>query len=266
MQNDLNCFNASLISGFSTESGARSGNFCEVTKGVVAGMPALIAGSGEPLVFLHGFMSQKEAFLNQLVFFAKRFKTIAVDMKGFGENSFMPYPYTLSDYVRDFYFLVGTLGGKVNVVAHSFGCRVALKAAAESDKINKLVLVGAAGLKTKKGLKYYSKKAVYRLIGRLFKKEKREKIFFSPDYNMLGDVMKQSFKYVTGELLDEKLKYIKSPVLAVFGENDRQTPPYLAKKIKANITGAETHIMKGCGHFCFAESPREFNFSVNEFL
>ena len=239
---------------------------CKPTETVIAGMPALVSGSGEPLVFLHGFMSSKEAFSSQIAFFSKRFKTVAVDMKGFGENSPMTYPYTLSDYVRDFYFLADALGGKVNVIAHSFGCRVALKAAAESDKINKLVLCGTAGLKTKKSFKFYAKRCVYRLIGGLFEKEKREKIFFSSDYNMLDDVMKQSFKYVTSKFLDDELKNVKSPVLAVFGENDDQTPPYLAKKIKANINGAQTHIMKGCGHFCFAEKPNEFNFAVNEFL
>ena len=69
-------------------------------------LPVIIKGEGSPLIFLHGFMSQKEAFLSQINFFSKRFKVYAPDLTGFGENDYMPYPYALCDYLNDFLSLV----------------------------------------------------------------------------------------------------------------------------------------------------------------
>lgn len=230
-------------------------------------LPAIIKGSGKPLVFLHGFMSSKEAFLNQINFFSKRFKVYAPDLKGFGENDKMPFPYTLGDYLNDFLFLVSqTNSKKVSVAAHSFGCRVALKALCETDVIERAVLVGAAGLKTKKNARYFFRKAGYKICKPFLPRERLEAKFFSEDYNMLGDVQKSSFKLVTSEKFDEKLFLIKAPVLAVFGENDRETPPYLANRIVKSVPNARKYIMKGCGHFCFLENPAEFNLVLNEFL
>ena len=71
-----------------------------------------------------------------------------------------------------------------------------LKAMATTNKIQKAVLCGVAGLKSKKTVKKICKTCVYRLIRPLFKKEQLEKIFFSSDYNMLSGVQKQSFIYI----------------------------------------------------------------------
>lgn len=230
-------------------------------------LPAIIKGDGSPLIFLHGFMSSKEAFLSQIDYFSKKFKVYAPDLTGFGENSFMPYPYSLKDYLNDFLRLAAqTQSEKVSVIAHSFGCRITLKALCETNVIKQAVLVGAAGLKTKKSARYYFKRAGYKLLKPFLTKDALEKRFFSVDYNLLDDVKKCSFKLVTSELFDEKLKKISVPVLAVFGENDAETPTYLADRIEKNVLGAQKYIMKGCGHFCFVEKPNEFNFVVNEFL
>ena len=230
-------------------------------------LPVIIKGSGKPLVFLHGFMSSKEAFLNQINFFSKKFKVYAPDLTGFGENEKMPFPYTLGDYLNDFLALVSqSKSKKVSVAAHSFGCRIALKALCETDVVDRAVLIGAAGLKTKKSARYFLRKAGYKICKPFLTRERLESKFFSEDYNMLGSVQKSSFKLVTSETFDDKLSAIKVPILAVFGENDRETPPYLADKIVNGVKGAQKYIMKGCGHFCFLEKPAEFNLIANEFL
>lgn len=233
---------------------------------LICGVPAIIKGEGKPLVFLHGFMACKETFSAQIEFFSKRYTVIAPDLTGFGENAFMPHPYSLTDYVNEFYALAEKFGGRVSVIAHSFGCRIALKALTESNVIRQAVLTGAAGLKPRRGVKYYAKKAGYKLLKNVLPRKRLEKCFFSPDYNMLSPVMKQSFKLVTGELFDCSLKKINAPVFAVFGEKDDQTPPYFADRIVKNVQGAQKYIIKGCGHFCFIDAPREFNLVVNEFL
>lgn len=232
----------------------------------VNGKKTIVAGKGEPLIFLHGFMSSKEAFRAQIGFFSEYFTVYAPDLCGFGENREMDYPYSLDDYVREFNELVDFVGGKTRVIAHSFGCRVALKAAASSDGITKAVLCGVAGLKPPFSAKKAAKRFFYRLLRPFISRESAEKLFFSPDYLMTGGALRESFKKVTGEYLDGVLKDVKCPVLCVFGENDRETPPTIGKRLKNGISRCDCAIMKGCGHFCFAENPAEFNYVTREFL
>ena len=91
-------------------------------------IPIIEKGEGKPLIFLHGYMCSKEIFASQIDFFAKTHKVIAYDLYGFGENLPMQNAYSLDDYVQEFFNVALSYGEKVSVVAHSFGCRVILKA------------------------------------------------------------------------------------------------------------------------------------------
>lgn len=226
----------------------------------------IVCGKGEPLVFLHGYLSSKEAFSAQIAFFSRYYKVYAPDLTGFGKNVPMPYAYDLDDYVREFSQLLKSIGKPVCVVAHSFGCRIAIKAMSEGLPVKKAVLCGVAGLKPRFSLKKTLKKRIYRAVRPFFNKEHLEKRFFSSDYNMLDGVMKESFKKIVGEYLDDRLETIKCPVLCVFGSNDRDTPPYLAERIRKKLPSVRVEFIADAGHFCFSEKSAEFNYRVREFL
>lgn len=229
----------------------------------VCGKKCIVKGEGKPLVFLHGFMSSKEAFLRQIEYFSHFYRVYAPDLTGFN-GSEMPYPYRLDDYVDELKNLVGRAGGKADLVAHSFGCRIAIKAAANYDFIGKMVLCGVAGLKPRFSLKKAVHRKAYKLLRPIIGKQKAEKIFCSADYLLTSGNLRESFKLVTSEYCDDYLKAIKCPTFCVFGENDKETPPYLLKRLKKK--GIEGVIMKSCGHFCFVENPTEFNAILAEFL
>lgn len=230
-------------------------------------MPAIIKGRGKPIVFLHGYLSCKEVFAAQIDFFSRYYTVFAVDMKGFGANTPMQYPYSLDDYVNDYYALINYVGEIPDVIAHSFGCRVILKAASEkTNAAKKIVLCGAAGLKPAFSFKKVLKRRGYSLTKKILPQNVAEKIFFSSDYNAVDGVMRQSFKKIVGQYLDGFLPQIHNPVFAVFGENDKQTPISLANKLTKNISDCKTYAMKNCGHFCFLDNYTEFNYVVREFL
>lgn len=229
-------------------------------------MPAIIKGSGKPIVFLHGYLSCKEAFAAQIDFFSRYYTVFAVDMKGFGKNTPMQYPYSLDDYVNDYYALINYIGEVPDVIAHSFGCRVILKAASKNNAAKKIVLCGPAGLKPAFSLKKALKRRGYALTKNILSKSIVEKMFFSSDYNAVDGVMRQSFKKIVGEYLDGVLPQIQNSVFAVFGENDKQTPTSLINKLTKNISYCKTYVMKNCGHFCFLDNSAAFNYVVREFL
>ena len=229
-------------------------------------IPLILEGKGTPLILLHGFMMNKESFASQISYFSKYFKVCAYDMCGFGQNSCMTYPYNLDDYVSEFLKVANMFSSKVNVIAHSFGARVVLKCASLYDIIDKMVICGGAGLKPRYSFKKSAKRCVYRLIRPLFKKEQLEKIFFSSDYNMLGDVMKESFKLVTSEHLDGLLNKIECPTMAIYGSDDDQTPIYMGRRLQSRMKNCKLFVMEGCNHFCYLQKPTLFNSVVKEFL
>ena len=100
----------------------------------------LQTGKGKDLVFLHGYLSSKEAFTAQINYFSKFFRVTAIDFVGFGGGKPLVEPYSVEDYAVWTEEVLRLLGvEKPHVVAHSFGCRVAVKMAARSpdcfDKI-----------------------------------------------------------------------------------------------------------------------------------
>ena len=224
-------------------------------------MPLIVRGEGKPLLMLHGYLSNKESFIYQINFFSKRRKVIVPDMVGFGGTK-MPYPYTLDDYARDIRGLIYSENGKTDVIAHSFGARVLFRLLPD-EAIDKIVLTGAAGIRPRPSLKKGLAIARYKLRKRLGLDVSK---FGSADYKALDGVMRQSFVSVVNERLEKEIKAVKNECLLVFGENDKETPLYMAKKLKRYIKNSSLVVIKDAGHFAFVDKPDQFDLIVKEFL
>ena len=179
----------------------------------------------------------------------------------------MEYPYSLDDYIADLEKFVHDNGiEKPHVIAHSFGGRIAIKLASKNPEFfDKIVLTGSAGLKPKRSLKYRIKKLLFKAI-KPFLKDRKPKFFDSKDYLSLDSVMKKSFVKIVNEHLDDNLKNVKNKTFIVYGEKDKETPVYMAKRLNKNIKNSKLLLIKGAGHFCFIDNPEKFNWEVREFL
>lgn len=219
------------------------------------------------IIFLHGYLSSSNAFYKQKEFLQRDFNLWFLDLKGFGDNLNMEYPYSLNDYVDEVkeYAYKNSLR-RPNVIAHSFGGRIAIKiASSQEDFFNKLVLTGCAGLKPKNTIKKFVKKSCFNILKPFVKKEKL-RCFYSKDYLSLSPVMQQSFIKVVNEHLDEYISNIKNQTLLIFGKNDKQTPLYMAKKLNEQIINSKLIVFEDAGHFAFIDCPMKFNLEVKEFL
>ena len=143
---------------------------------------------------MHGYLSDKRVFSYQYPFFNRDFEVFSLDLKGFGENDNMDYPFSLDDYVEEVKeFCYKNKVERPSVIAHSFGGRIVTKLSAnEKDFFNKIVLTGSAGLKPKKSIKKIFKTTCYKLLKKAKGKKNLDR-FFSSDYNKLSEVMKKSF-------------------------------------------------------------------------
>lgn len=217
------------------------------------------------LVFLHGYQSKKESFYYQVQYFKRYFRVIAIDMRGFGKAKKLDKPWRVEDYAKEIEEYLKDLGiNKCSIIAHSFGGRVAFKLIQRGKvDIISLVLVGGAGMKPRRNLKYLYRVLKYRLC-KLFK-IKTKKVG-SNEYRALTGVERQTFVNVVNEHFESVAKGIKIPTLLVYGSRDKQTPPYMGRRLRKLIKGSKLYIMKGQGHFCFCIQWALFNNVTHTFL
>ncbi len=109
----------------------------------------LEAGSGPPLVLLHGTGGHAESWIRNVLPLAAHFHVYAIDMVGHGFSDKPDLAYTPRDYaahVRAFLDAVGV--ARAHVTGESLGGWVALWLALEHpERIDRLILNTAAGLK-----------------------------------------------------------------------------------------------------------------------
>ena len=190
------------------------------------------------------------------------FCVTAVDFYGFGASPAPTHPVDLQYYVDGVVELMRHYNMEdVTVVAHSFGARVAIRLATQTDRVAGLVLVGAAGLKPRRTLRYYLRIARARWYA-LWGLPRPEG---SPDYEALEGPMRRTFVNIVHTYQDSEVARIACPVLLVWGTEDRETPLYMLRRFQRLLPDSRTVLMEGCNHFCFVQQPARFDALVKEY-
>lgn len=223
-------------------------------------------GTGKDLVCLHGYQSSKEAFAAQIAYFSRFYRVTALDLLGFGKSGALQQPFSVSDYAEWTKDALQRLDiVRPHVIAHSFGCRVAIKmASADPTLFDKMVWTGPAGIIRRRGIRYYVKVYGYR-IARKIAPEYAESRFGSVEYRTLSPIMKESYKKIVNEDLRTEASRIENPVWIIEGREDRTTPLSEARIYQKCLKKGALKQIDG-GHFAFAENPIAFNLLTEEFF
>lgn len=249
------------------------------------------AGSGPPLVLLHGFASSVYTWSEVLPALAARHDVVALDLPGFGGTETRP-TLTAQDLARVVPAVADGLGlGRYDLVGHSLGGAVAaVTAASHPQRVGRLVLVDAAGF----NLSAADRPAVVRAVG-LVPPAVFELLPLQRPATALG--LRQVFhddRLVTRERLDEYLApmvrpgtaaalrslldsrdgldvpaqvgRIRQPTLVVWGQDDRWIDVSHATRFLSAIPGARVEILGACGHMPQEERPEAFTRAVLGFL
>ena len=215
------------------------------------------------LVLLHGWQGNSTNFQN-LTNLKSKFSTLEIDFPPFGKSK-EPKGWNVFSYANMVISLCEHLKIKnAHFLGHSFGGRICiLVGIIKPELISKIVLVDGAGMKTKRKASFYLKKTRYTMLKILGRDTSN---IGSSDYLALSPEMRKTFSSIVSTTLEEYACKLKQETLIVFGENDKETPVYMAKKLNKCIKNSSLYIMKNCGHFCFLEKPYEFCKVVFKFL
>lgn len=219
------------------------------------------AGSGYPIILLHGWGARKETFNKLFLHLAENFMVYVIDLPGFGETE-IGLPMSMDSVVDLIYHFNLKLSiDNPILLGHSYGGRLAIIYASKYE-VKKLILVASAGLKQKLNFK---KKLKVRLYKALKKCGLRIKMG-SRDYIDSDNVKRHMLVEAVNTDLTENLKKISAETLLIYGTNDKVTPTKLGRRIKNNINNSILVEMEDCGHFLYLERAMEFQLILDSFI
>lgn len=214
-------------------------------------------------IFLHGWGCDHTSllFCNDLT----KNSCLFVDFPPFGKSGKSLEDWNVFTYANMVIALCKKLKiTNFNLIGHSFGGRIAIIVAVLcKGETNSLVLIDSAGVKPRRSLNYYVKVGTYKLKRRLGLDVSK---YGSCDYLALTPNMRKVFNSIVNTHLDEFLPYIKCDTLIVFGENDKTTPIYMAKRLHKKIKSSRLVIVGNAGHFSYVDRRLEFSKILKDFL
>lgn len=236
-------------------------------------------GAGEHTVLLlHGWGGSSASMAPLIRDLKGDHRVIAPDLPGHGESGIPEEPWDVDDYTDCVIALADRAGvGRADLIAHSFGGRIALKLGAEHpERIGRMLLTGCAGIPTRPeaerrlraGMAGLVKKVGNTVLGS--KADTLRERFIarhgSQDYKALPPSMRETFNRVLDQDLTPCLSKIKAPTLLAWGTLDTATPFWMGEQMERTIRDAALIRFEGGTHFAYLEQYPRFLAIAREFL
>jgi pimeloyl-ACP methyl ester carboxylesterase len=240
------------------------------------------AGSGPPLLFLHGVSGVQpgDPFVARL---ARDHRVIAPRLPGFGESSGTEHLLDLHDLIYYELDLLDTLGLRgLPIVGHSLGGMVAAElAAVQPDRFSALVLIAPFGLWNPAypvadffamspaqlaAATYHDPSAPAAQAAARPPDDNEAYIAFMLDR---AKALATAAKYlwpIPNRGLVRRLHRVAAPTLLVWGESDRIVPPRYAEDFRAAIARAQVTIIPAAGHLPQVEQADQTADAVLNFI
>jgi pimeloyl-ACP methyl ester carboxylesterase len=241
-------------------------------------------GRGETIVLIHGGQMDRRMWDAQFDLFARRYRVIRYDIRGFGKSDAPAKPYSNA---ADLHSLLRHLGEKkAGLIGLSLGAAVATDFALIHPEMADSLLLVCPGLG---GFPFQDKANDLRAVVEAARDDGFEKaadlwlknpyMSVAMEKPALRDQLRQLARdngrcWLNNPLLirplnppaAERLREIRAPTLVIGGERDVSDIHKIVAKLAAEIPGARKIIVAGAGHLVPMEQPEEFNRLALEFL
>jgi pimeloyl-ACP methyl ester carboxylesterase len=278
------------------EVGGRPVNVIDV--GPAEGADGGAGGAVGTIVWIHGLSGSWQNWLENLPFFARTHRCVAMDLPGFGASPMPAGAISISGYAAAVDELLRELGvSRAVVVGNSMGGFVGLELAiAYGTWVDKLVLVSAAGLSIEHqrneralGLLRAGSRAL--ALGTGWLASRSDELARRPRSRqamlaivaahperlpapLVSEQLRGSGKPGFVDALDalssypirDRLGEIAAPTLVVWGADDALVPVGDAWELGELIPDARVVVYEDTGHVAMLERPEAFNELVEEFL
>lgn len=233
-------------------------------------MPALhyeVAGSGVPLVLLHGIGSNSRSWHRQLAVLSQQYKVVAWDAPGFGRSTDPSADTPSIRYYADaLYDLFDSAGlDSAIVLGHSLGGIIAQEFyRAYPDRVRSLILAdttqgGARNLEERLRMirtmtpAQLARERAPHLLSRNAPPELVEEAI-----GIMSEVRRPGYEFaaIAMSQADTRgvLDGIRVPLLMIWGAEDEITPMWPQWP-----PGARVEVIPNAGHLCYIEQPDRFN-------
>lgn len=231
------------------------------------------SGEGPPQVLaLHGWARRGSDFAASL----QGFSFIALDLPGFGATPAPTVASGAAGYARAIEVVLSEFPGRVVLVGHSFGGRVAVHlAATRPDRIKGLILTGVPLLRRQDRRKVTPMYRMARWAARLglipdSTMERMRRRYGSADYRAAEGVMRQILVTAVNESYEEQLAQLSLPVELLWGADDTEVPVAVAERAAALLTAAGSEVKlvvePGVGHLLPVAAPALLHRAVAEMI
>jgi 2-hydroxy-6-oxonona-2,4-dienedioate hydrolase len=253
---------------------------------------ALQAGTGEPVVFLHGTSGHLEAFARNIGAHAERYACHAIDMLGHGYSGKPDFPYEIPRYRDHLLAYLDAVGiEKAHIVGESLGGWVGGRTAIDHpDRVASLQLLCAGGTvanpQVMERIRTSTREAVTRDDVELTRGRLRllmanpedateelvairHAIYHAPDFvaNVDNLLCLQNMEVrLRNVLRPEHLAQIAAPTLIVWGRNNPFGDVPEANDMHQAIAGSELVLFDECGHWPQHEHAEHYNTISLDFL
>jgi pimeloyl-ACP methyl ester carboxylesterase len=220
-------------------------------------------GDGEPLVLLHGGLSDARDFAGNLGTLADRFRLLLPERRGHGHTADVAGPLTVELMAQDtIAFLDETVGRPARLVGYSAGGTVALHVAlARPDLVDRLVLISTA---------YHPDGMILRPVAGAEPPPQLVAAYaeVSPDgAEHLPVVIAKIARSVDSEpaLAADDLRGVTCRTLVMAGDDDMVTLDHTLALYRG-LPNAELAIVPGTSHLLLFEKPEACTRVVTDFL
>jgi pimeloyl-ACP methyl ester carboxylesterase len=222
-------------------------------------------GAGEPLVLIHGGLSDARFFVHNIDALAERFHVFAVDMRGHGHTPDVEGPLTFDLMANDTVaFLESVVGEPAHLVGHSNGAFVALLIALRRPELVRRLVMVSGGFHRDgllEGGPAFDVDAVVAALGPTYGE-------VSPDGEAhFATVARKTADMESREpaLAASELRGVNARTLLMFGDDDLVTMEHVDATYEG-IPDAELAIVPGTSHFLLQEKPGLCNEIILRFL
>ena len=258
-------------------------------------MAYLEIGQGRPLVCVHGTLGDFRTWSAVQGPLSKGHRVISLSLRRFFPEHWdgVGDDYLMAQHVADMIGFLEKLGdGPIDLMGHSRGGHISFRIAQQRpDLLRKLVLAepggeldatlapAASGPTPSQRAARMSASADKVKAGDI---EGALKLFFDTiegdgAWGRLPTVAKQQLRdnvfTLIGQAGENRKPYsradaqsIKTPTLFVGGTDTKGSLPAVLRALSAEVPGAKTAMIAGCGHWMFEQAPQQFSEIVTGFL